>query len=163
MSTRREAREQVMKALYAHDQADGSPEQILHTLIRNPLASDPPTRDFAEHLFRDTLDTAPEADRIIERHAENWDLHRIAAVDRALLRMATTELLRREEIPPKVSVDEAIEIAKKYSTPRSGTFINGVIDAILLDLHEQGRLSKTGRGRIGMDSLRERARSSGSA
>jgi N utilization substance protein B len=62
-----------------------------------------------------------------------------------------------------VSVDEAIEIAKKYSTPRSGTFINGVIDAILLDLHQQERLQKSGRGLIGMDSIRERAKSSSSS
>jgi len=74
--------------------------------------------------------------------------------------MATTELLKFEEVPPKVSVDEAIEIAKRYSTPRSGTFVNGVIDAILLDLHDQGRLNKTGRGLIGMDTIQERAGSS---
>jgi Transcription termination factor len=59
-----------------------------------------------------------------------------------------------------VSVDEAIEIAKKYSTPRSGTFVNGVIDAILLDLHDQERLDKSGRGLIGMDTIRERTDSS---
>ena len=100
------------------------------------------------------------ADEIIEKHADNWEIHRIAVIDRSLLRMATTELLKFEEIPPKVSVDEAIEIAKKYSTPRSGTFVNGVIDAILLDLHDQGRLNKTGRGLIGMDAIRERADSS---
>lgn len=163
MSTRREAREQVMKALYAHEHADGSPEQIVHTLLRRPLEEDPPTQAFAERLFRTTIDTAPEADQVIEKHAKNWDIHRIAAIDRALLRMATTELLRFEEIPPKVSVDEAIEIAKKYSTPRSGTFINGVIDAILLDLHQQERLQKSGRGLIGMDSIRERAKSSSSS
>jgi N utilization substance protein B len=160
MSTRREAREHVMKALYAHEQADGDPDQIVHTLIKAPLEDDSATRDFAERLFRTTLDTTKEADEIIEKHAENWEVHRIAVIDRSLLRMATTELLKFEEIPPKVSVDEAIEIAKKYSTPRSGTFVNGVIDAILLDLHDQGRLNKSGRGLIGMDTIRERADSS---
>jgi N utilization substance protein B len=160
MSTRREAREHVMKALYAHEQADGDPDQIVHTLIKAPLEDDSATRDFAERLFRTTLDTTEEADEIIEKHAENWEVHRIAVIDRSLLRMATTELLKFEEIPPKVSVDEAIEIAKKYSTPRSGTFVNGVIDAILLDLHDQGRLNKSGRGLIGMDTIRERADSS---
>jgi len=160
MSTRREAREHVMKALYAHEQADENADHVVHTLIRIPLEDDPSTRDFAERLFRRTLDTTAEADKIIEKHAKNWAIHRIAVIDRCLLRMATTELLKFEEIPPKVSVDEAIDIAKKYSTPRSGTFINGVIDAILLDLHEQGRLNKSGRGLIGMDSIRERAESS---
>lgn len=160
MSTRREAREHVMKALYAHEQADADPEHLVQTLINAPLEDDPSTREFAERLFRTTLDTMPEADEIIEKHAKNWEIHRIAVIDRCLLRMATTELLKFEEIPPKVSVDEAIEIAKKYSTPRSGTFVNGVIDAILLDLHEQGRLNKSGRGLIGMDTIRERADSS---
>ncbi|PSQ67351.1 MAG: transcription antitermination factor NusB [Bacteroidetes bacterium QH_2_64_74] len=157
MSTRREAREHVMKALYAHEQADGKPDQIAHILIETPLEDDPSTRDFAERLFRTTLDTMDEADEIIEKHAKNWEIHRIAVIDRSLLRMATTELLKFEEIPPKVSVDEAIEIAKKYSTPRSGTFVNGVVDAILLDLHNQGRLNKSGRGLIGMDAIRERS------
>jgi N utilization substance protein B len=160
MSSRRDAREHVMKALYAYEQADGDPDHLTEILINIPLEEDPATREFAEELFRTTLDTMEEADAIIEKHAKNWEIHRIAAIDRCLLRMATTELLRFEEIPPKVSVDEAIEIAKKYSTPRSGTFINGVIDAILLDLHEQGRLNKSGRGLIGMDTIRERAQSS---
>jgi N utilization substance protein B len=161
MSTRREAREHVMKALYAHEQADDeAPDHAVHTLIAPPLEDDSSTLDFAERLFRSTLDTTPEADELIERHAENWEVHRITIVDRSLLRMATTEFLEFEKIPPKVSVDEAIEIAKKYSTPRSDTFVNGVLDAILLDLHEQGRLEKSGRGLIGMDTIRERADSS---
>ena len=160
MSTRREAREYVMKALYAHEQSGLRPEHLVHTVINANLEDDPSTREFAERLFRTTLDTKKEADEIIERHAKNWEIHRIAVIDRCVLRMATTEFLRFEEIPPKVSVDEAIEIVKKYSTPRSGTFVNGVIDAILLDLHEQGRLNKSGRGLIGMDTIRERADSS---
>ena len=149
-----------MKALYAHEQTDGDTKLIVETLIKAPLDDDPATCDFAERLFRTTLDTMAEADEIIEKHAENWEIHRIAIIDRCLLRMATTELLKFEEIPPKVSVDEAIEIAKEYSTPRSGTFVNGVIDAILLDLHDQERLNKSGRGLIGMDTIRERADSS---
>lgn len=160
MSSRRDAREQVMKALYAHEQTEGDAGQALHTLVQIPLDDDPSTRDFAERLFRETLDTMDEADEIIQKHADNWEIHRIAVIDRCLLRMATTELLNFEEIPPKVSVDEAIEIAKEYSTPRSGTFVNGVIDAVLLDLHEQERLNKSGRGLIGMDTIRDRADSS---
>lgn len=160
MSSRREAREQVMKALYAHEQADGDPDHAVRTLISAPLEDDPSAHDFAESLFQETLATTEEADSLIEKHAENWDIHRITIIDRCLLRMATTELLMFEEIPPKVSVDEAIEVAKKYSTPRSDTFVNGVLDAILIDLHEQDRLNKKGRGQIGMDAIRERAESS---
>lgn len=160
MSTRREARETVMKALYSYEQADAEPDHVVSTLIRPTFEDDPSTRQFAEELFRETVRSIDEADDLIGKHAKNWDIGRIAIVDRALLRMATTELLKFEEIPPKVSIDEAIEVAKEYSTPRSDKFINGVLDAILLDLHEQDRLNKTGRGLIGMESIRERADSS---
>lgn len=149
-----------MKALYAHEQSGGNADHFVYTLIKPELEEDPSTFEFAERLFRATLDTSEEADEIIQKHANNWEIRRITVVDRSLLRMATTELLEFEEIPPKVSVDEAIEIAKKYSTPKSDTFINGVLDAVLIDLHKQGRLNKSGRGLVGMEAIRERAQSS---
>lgn len=159
MSNRRHAREQVMKALYARELAGGKPDHFVYTLIEPALDADPTSLEFAKTLFQRATEQQEEADRIISAHAENWDLDRIAAIDRALLRMATCELIAFEEIPPKVSIDEAIEIAKKYSTPKSGTFINGILDSILMDLHRAGRLKKTGRGLIGMDSIRDRANS----
>ncbi|MFB6247970.1 MAG: transcription antitermination factor NusB [Salinibacter sp.] len=159
MSTRREARERVMKALYAHEQGSGSTDYVVRTLVTTELEDDPQTREFAEQLFRATVDVMDEADEVIRTHATNWDLARITAVDRALLRMATAEFLAFEEIPPKVSIDEAIEIAKTYSTDDSGPFINGVLDAVLMDLHRQDRLDKSGRGLVGMESIRERAKS----
>ena len=159
MSTRREARERVMQALYAHEQAGGNAVHFVRTLIDPDLEDDPKTRAFAENLFRTTLASTEEADNIIKEHATNWDLHRITAIDRALLRMATTEFLKFEDIPPKVTIDEAIEIAKVYSTPESGPFINGVLDSVLIDLQKQGRLKKSGRGLIGMDTIRDRAQS----
>jgi len=157
MSTRREARERVMQALYAHEQAGGKPEHFVQTLLNPEFEDDPQTREFAERLFRTTLNRQEKADEIIQAHATNWDLHRITAIDRAVLRMATAEFLAFEEIPPKVSIDEAIEIAKTYSTPDSGPFVNGVLDAVLMDLYEQGRLDKSGRGLIGMETIRNRA------
>ncbi len=160
MSTRREARIQVMKALYAHEQAGDSPEHLVGTLLAPELVEDQDTLEFAESLFRTTLDTSDEADDVIQEHATNWDLPRITVVDRALLRMAVTEFLEFEEIPPKVTIDEAIEIAKIYSTPRSDTFINGVLDAIVMELERDGRLNKSGRGLIGIEAIRERAQSS---
>lgn len=160
MSTRREAREHVMKALYSYEQANADPDHVVTTLIRPHFEDDASTGDFAERLFRQTLQSIDEADKLIEKHAKNWDIERIAIIDRSLLRMATTELLEFKEIPPKVSIDEAIEVAKRYSTPRSDTFVNGVLDAILIDLHHQERLNKSGRGLIGMDTIRERAESS---
>ena len=157
MSNRRQAREHVMRALYALELAEGTPEHVIHTMVEPVLEDDPNNLDFAKKLIRRAVDRSSEADKIISAHAENWDLDRIAAIDRALLRMATCELLTFEEIPPKVSIDEAIEIAKKYSTPKSGPFINGILDSILMQLQREGRLHKTGRGLIGMDSIRERA------
>jgi len=157
MSSRREARERVMQALYAHEQGGGSASHVVRTLVKPSFEDDPQTREFAEALFRATVKVTDEADEIIASHATNWDLHRITAVDRALLRMATAEFLQFEEIPPKVSIDEAIEIAKTYSTDDSGPFINGVLDAVLMDLHRQDRLEKSGRGLVGMESIRKRA------
>jgi len=159
MSTRRDARERVMQALYAHEQGSGKLDLIVYTLLDSEFDGDPQTREFAERLFRTTLDVQEEADDIIQAHATNWDLHRITAVDRSVLRMATAELLAFEEIPPKVSIDEAIEIAKTYSTSDSGPFVNGVLDSVLMDLHKQGRLNKSGRGLIGMEAIRNRTQS----
>jgi N utilization substance protein B len=159
MSTRRDARKRVMQALYAHEQSGSSANHVVATLLNPQFEDDPQTREFAEDLFRTALRVQEKADEIIQAHATNWDLPRITAIDRALLRMAATEFLEFEEIPPKVTIDEAIEIAKAYSTPDSGPFINGVLDAVLMDLHEQGRLQKSGRGLIGMEAIRDRANS----
>ena len=143
-----------MRALYAHALAGGDGAHFIETLLRPELESDPVVFDFARTLFLRTLDRTDDADAIIGKHAENWDLGRIAIIDRVVLRMAVCELMAFEDIPPKVSIDEAIEIAKRYSTDKSGSFINGVLDAVLHDLSEQGRLKKSGRGLVGMDSLR---------
>ena len=77
---------------------------------------------------------------------DNWDLSRIALIDRILLRMGICEILFFPDIPPKVSINESIEIAKDYSTSSSGKFINGILDAILDDLKKDGKLNKKGRG-----------------
>jgi N utilization substance protein B len=144
-----------MRALYAHEQGGGSPEHVIYTIIEPALEEDAETLEFARSLLQETVESKSEADAVISKHAKNWDIDRITPVDRVLLRMATTEMLRLEEVPPKVSIDEAIEIAKKYSTPRSGTFINGILDAVLDDLIDQDRIHKKGRGLVGMDALQE--------
>ena len=156
MSSRREARERVMQALYAFTLGGGEVPHILDTLVKPRFNEDTTTLKFAETLFLRTLDIADEADRLIGRHADNWDLSRIALIDRILLRMAVCEFLSFEDIPPKVTINEAIDIAKRYSTDKSGKFINGILDAALLDLQQQGRLKKSGRGLIGMQSIQSR-------
>lgn len=157
MSNRREVRERVMQALYAHELAGGDVRHFINTILKPTLGEDADNLKFATSLFLRTIDATEETDQIISKHAENWDLSRIALIDRILLRMAITELLSFEDIPPKVSINEAIEVAKRYSTPRSGQFINGILDAVLLSLQQDGRLNKSGRGLIGMQSLRDRS------
>ncbi len=156
MSSRREARERVMQGLYAFTLGGGDVPHILDTLVKPRLNEDATTMKFAETLLLRTLDMADEADTLIGRHADNWDLSRIALIDRILLRMAVCEFLSFEDIPPKVTINEAIDIAKRYSTDKSGKFINGILDATLLELQEQGRLKKSGRGLIGMQSIQSR-------
>lgn len=154
MGTRRKAREYVMRALFAQELSGSDPEHTVRTVI-HPLKEEvgPDARSFAEDLFQKALEHRTELDRLISRHSTNWDLDRIALIDKILLRIALAEFLYTEDIPPKVSIDEAIEIAKSYSTPDSSRFINGVLDAALETLYEEGRIEKKGRGLIGTDSL----------
>lgn len=153
MGNRRKAREYVMQALFAHELGDSDAEHTIKTILkpaRDNIDSD--TYDFSVTLFLRTLDHIRELDKIIAEHAKNWEVERIAVIDKILLRMALTEFLYTEDIPPKVSINEALEIAKTYSTPRSSRFINGVLDAALDSLKEEGRITKRGRGLIGMNS-----------
>lgn len=145
-----------MQALYAREIAGGDVRHFIDTLIKPRLKDDTENLKFAESLFLRTLDRTDELDEIIGRHAENWDLSRIALIDHIVLRMAIAELLTFEDIPPKVSINEAIEVAKKYSTSKSGQFINGILDAVLVDLQDRGMLKKSGRGLVGMQSIRDR-------
>ena len=163
MSSRRDARICVLQALYAHDLAGGSPRHHVETVIEPALSEDEDTLDFASRLFMEAVIHQEEADRAIARRAENWDVDRLARLDRALLRMAVAELLAFEDIPPKATLDEAIEVAKAFGTEDSSSFINGVLDAVVLDLEREGRLHKSGRGLVGIESIRERASSNGSA
>ena len=93
-----------------------------------------PTRSFAARL-----EHRQEADPHIMKHAKNWDLHRIAAVDRNVLRLAIFEMLHREDIPPVVSINEAVDIAKKFSTQDSGKFVNGILDKVKGELLRPAR------------------------
>ncbi len=152
-STRREVRERVMQALYAFEQGGGSAEDVLKNVL-GPQVEDPKALKFAQTLFLRTLDRAEQVDELVAQHAANWEIGRIALVDRVLMRMAVVEIMTFEDIPPKVSINEAIDIAKRYSTPKSGTFINGILDSILLQLLREGRVRKTGRGLVGMPRLK---------
>ncbi len=92
--------------------------------------NDPEGKKFASEIIDGTLSMLDEIDSVIKKAAENWVLERMAAVDRNILRFAVYELLQRKDIPPAVTINEAIEIAKKYSTLESAAFINGILDKI---------------------------------
>jgi N utilization substance protein B len=135
-----------MQALYARELSGDDVAHVIEHLLKPRV--DKEAFRFAERLFLATLDRSEEADALIEAHARNWELGRIAMVDRLTLRMAITEFLHFEDIPPKVSINEAIEVAKAYSTDQSGTFLNGILDAVLKTLRTEGRLRKSGRGLV---------------
>lgn len=105
-------------------------------------------RDFVIRLFRSTVENYDNYLKIIERFARNWDIERIAFMDNLIMVTALSEMINFESIPVKVTLDEYIEIAKYYSTPASGVFINGILDRCATTLTEEGIIVKSGRGLI---------------
>lgn len=148
MSTRRQVRERVLQALYAQEVSGDSPEHVLGTLVHPPFKGEKAYTRFAEKLFLRGLDVRTEADTLLDRHVQNWELSRLALTDRLVLRMAVAEMLHFEDIPPKVTINEAVDIARAFGSDKSGAFVNGVLDAILSDLRESGRMKKSGRGLV---------------
>ncbi len=106
------------------------------------------SRDFVLELLRLSLEHEEELEKLIKPKLENWELERVSLMDQILIRMALTELLYCDTIPVKVSINEYIDISKHYSTPRSKDFINGVLDNIMKNLQEEGRIRKRGRGLV---------------
>lgn len=145
-SKRRIVRERVLQILYAYEMNRESLQIIIKEIISD--IEDKADKQFANDLVNRVLIHIKELDeKIIERVA-NWEMERIALIDRLLLRMGICELLYFPDIPPKVSINESIEIAKDFSTAGSGKFINGILDAILSDEKKSGNLKKTGRGLV---------------
>jgi len=166
MGKRREARERAVQFLFQHDL--NPPEDLDQALdqfwdsqraaaiaeekgaarwgqklqLPPPSADETAVRHFAEPMIRGALEHRDEADAVIKKHAQNWDLHRMAAVDRNILRLAIYEMLHRDDIPPVVSINEAVDIAKKFSTQDSGKFVNGILDKIKTDLPRPARIVK---------------------
>jgi len=142
---RRVVREKVVQALYAQEISGDSVEHVIKCHLTT-LENKAEAFKFAKLLVMTTVEHHEAIDRIIKAKVANWDFSRIAILDRLILRMAICELLYFKEIPPKVSMDEAIELGKLFSTEKSGQFINGVLDAVLQDLKTSGDLTKEGRG-----------------
>jgi N utilization substance protein B len=143
--SRRRARELTLRALYAHEMSGNPLEDIIEDMILS-CDEDQRVKDFAIDLLKYCVDRKKQCVDLIINRTHNWDFERIAIIDKLIMRLAVCEFLFFEDIPTKVSIDEAIEIAKKYSTERSGQFINGILDGILIDLKSQDLIRKTGRG-----------------
>jgi N utilization substance protein B len=130
MGSRRKSRELLLQMLFQADMGKQSPEEVRRTFWAERNDMDDEVRDFAEKLFRVAQDRADEINRIIEQHALNWRMERMAAVDRNLLRAAVAEFFAMPQTPRPVIINEAIEIARRYSSPESIVFINGVLDSV---------------------------------
>ena len=164
MGKRREARERAVQFLFQHDlNPPGNLDEALAQFwdaqrtaaileekegkatwgekieLPPPTADEVTVREFAEPLIRGALEHREESDQYIRKYCKNWDLPRIAAVDRNILRLAIYEMLHREDIPPVVSINEAVDIAKKFSTRESGAFVNGILDRLKADLTRPSR------------------------
>ncbi len=163
MGIRREARERVVQFLF---QQELNPAENLEQALEQfwssqsvaalaedkgpanwgePAALPPPTdgetaiRKLADPMILGTIEHCPEIDPLIQKYLQNWDFHRVATVDRNILRLAIYEMLHRDDIPPVVSINEAVDIAKKFSTDESGKFVNGVLDRVKSDLMRPAR------------------------
>lgn len=124
------------------------PDEVQELEADVPIIWSDEDREYAIHVVRTARDQAQMATELIFSHAKNWDLERIAHIDRLLMRLAIAECTSCPDIPVKVTINEVIELAKRYSTDKSGTFINGLLDAIVQDLKGAGKVVKTGRGLI---------------
>jgi len=143
-SSRRFVRIKVMSVLYAYEIAKDPIEKVKKDLLTD--IQDREKINFANSLIDLVLKQTDELDAFIISKLENWEYRRVALLDKIIIRMATAEILYFPEIPPKVSINEAIEIAKLYSLKNSGSFVNGILDSILAELKSNGKLIKKGRG-----------------
>jgi transcription antitermination protein NusB len=136
MGSRRVSRELAVQFLYQWDTVvkyRPTVPELLKKFWTLPEL-DESAKKFAEQLIQGILEHQEAIDTKIKSYSENWDFHRIAVVDRNILRLAIYELLFRDDIPPVVSINEAIDLAKKFSTEDSGRFVNGVLDRVKKDL-----------------------------
>ncbi len=122
----------ALQLLFQNDLSGETIDETMNTIGKWAQPQDAKeTLQFAEELVRLTLGYRGEIDEKLEALSEHWKLSRMSNVDRNILRMASAEILYREDIPPKVSIDEAIELAKRFGEDDSGRFVNGVLDRLL--------------------------------
>jgi len=133
MASRRKSREFAMQMLYQWELGGNTPEQVGASFFQE-RKGDEEVESFARELFRGAVDDIKRLDPLIAEHATNWRLERMAAVDRCILRVAAYELLHDPGTPPHAVINEALEIARRFSGEGSVEFVNGVLDSILKSL-----------------------------
>lgn len=129
MASRRLGREQALQALYSVAVGDREPGEVLAEVVGDRAEAD--HRSFVRDLLFGTLEYGEQADGIIAPLLEGWSIERLPTIDRLLLEMGTFELRCRPETPPAVAINEAVELAKRFSTEDSGRFVNGVLNAVV--------------------------------
>jgi N utilization substance protein B len=149
-SRRHKEREFALQILYATEFNDRPLDEIIKLLDKPKHIK---FTNFADNLVHFYMRYRTVIDKEIKVKLENWDFGRVAIIDKIILRLAIVELLYFPDIPPEVTINEAIELAKTFSTEYSGKFINGMLDAIFKKLKEENRITKTGRGLISKLSL----------
>ncbi len=129
MGKRRQSRELALKVLFSLDYFKTNPEECFDLVCNNFDASED-IKPFSRELVLGVFSCLKEIDALIDKTSKNWRLERIGRVDRAILRLAIYEFLKRDDIPPKVSINEAVDLGKKFGGKDSGAFINGLLDKI---------------------------------
>ena len=137
---RTRAREMALQALY---QADLTGDSCLAEIERTLREDGHPAEvvDYAFDLARGVRARVEDIDALLSSAAQHWSVHRMAVIDRNVLRLGIEEFLRHPEVPPRVVINEAIEMAKRFSTSSSGAFVNGVLDRVRRDLEAAGRIA----------------------
>jgi N utilization substance protein B len=137
MPSRRKSREHALQMLFLWDMNRDSAERssaAFYELLDHGPGPQPPRDEFADALFHGVVENSGELDQRIARHAEHWRIERMAAVDRNILRLAVCEMARMDT-PPPVVIDEAIELARRFSNEEAAQFVNGVLDAVRRELN----------------------------
>ena len=135
---RRVARESVLQALYAQQFSEDEPAIVLNRIMAL-YPEKKKNSKFISSLFQCVLDHMDWANDMIKSHLQNWEFDRVAQIDRVLLRMGICEIFYMDDIPPKVSISEMVEISKVYSTEESSGFINGILDAVYKEFQQKNK------------------------
>lgn len=136
--SRRVAREKALQTLYQVEIGGSDPQEAFEYLIQN-LDFNSESREFAQTLITGTWGEKDTIDQLIAKYARRWKIERLAVIDRNILRLAVFEMADQPNIPHEVSIDEAVELAKKYSTDKAASFINGILDSISKDLRNKNQ------------------------